>query len=198
MNISQRLSALSGNQWENRPQQNQMADAVQETLAQGGFLMVEAGTGVGKSFAYLFPALEYALKINKPVVVSTYTLTLQEQLYQKDLPVVLNALENEGSGPFSAVLLKGRGNYLSKRRLSLALETKRQMDFDGESANLLQIQEWASHTTEGTLSSAPFPIPLETWSEIKSDPYHCFGAKVSHIQILAFTILCGERLTAPI
>ena len=62
-----------------------MASAIEENLEKGGFLMVEAGTGVGKSFAYLLPAIEHALREGGPVVVSTHTLTLQEQLFQKDL-----------------------------------------------------------------------------------------------------------------
>jgi ATP-dependent DNA helicase DinG len=178
MNIAQRLSLGLGNNrwdWEDRPQQNRMAEAVRDTLFDGGFLMVEAGTGVGKSFAYLFPALEYAIQNNKSVVISTYTLTLQEQLFQKDLPIVLKTLEKEGLGPANAVLLKGRGNYLSKRRLQLALENNQQMDFAGESSCLLQIQEWAAGNTEGALSSVPFHIPPDTWNEIKSDSYHCLG-----------------------
>ena len=102
MNIAQKLSSVvSGDLLENRPQQNSMAAAVSETLENGGFLMVEAGTGVGKSFAYLIPALEYALREGGPVVVSTHTLTLQEQLYQKDMPLVLKALEKEGLGAAS-------------------------------------------------------------------------------------------------
>ena len=117
MNVSDRLSVVvKGFKIENRPQQNDMAEAVAQTLSEGGVLLAEAGTGVGKSFAYLLPALEHALRKGGPVVVSTHTLTLQEQLYRKDLPIVIKALEAEGQGPIQAVLMKGRGNYLSKRR----------------------------------------------------------------------------------
>ncbi len=178
MDIAQRLSTVVREaHLENRPQQNELAQAIRETLETGGFLMAEAGTGVGKSFAYLIPALEYALQNKGPVVVSTHTLTLQEQLYQKDLPVVLKALEKEGLGHASAVLLKGRGNYLSRRRLNLALENNHQMDFSGGSADLLKLQEWAALSEEGTLASLGFPIPMDIWNEVKSDPYHCLGSK---------------------
>ncbi len=178
MNIAQRLSsAVLENRLEDRPQQNEMAGAVAETLEKGGFLMVEAGTGVGKSFAYLIPALEWALKSGEPVIVSTHTLTLQEQLFQKDLPIVLKALEKEGLGTATAVLLKGRGNYLSKRRLAMALDQSRQMDFDGQATDLLKVQEWAALSPEGTYSSAPFSISSDTWNDIKSDPFHCLGPK---------------------
>src|SRR5579871_442422 len=178
MNIAQRLSAVvPETRLEDRPQQNAMAQAVARTLEEGGFLMVEAGTGVGKSFAYLIPALEYALQNGGPVVVSTHTLTLQEQLYQKDLPLVLKALEKEGLGMATAVLMKGRGNYLSKRRLALALDNHQQMDFDGDGTDLLKVQEWAGRSLEGTLSSAGFSIPSDVWNEVKSDPFHCLGPK---------------------
>jgi len=178
MNISERLSTVvRGFTIENRPQQNAMAKSVEETLANGGVLMAEAGTGVGKSFAYLLPALEYALKKGGPVVVSTHTLTLQEQLYRKDLPIVIKALEKEGLGPVNAVLMKGRGNYLSKRRLKLALETHQQMELVGEAGEFLSMQEWAADSAEGTLSTTTFPISGESWGEVKSDPYHCLGPR---------------------
>jgi ATP-dependent DNA helicase DinG len=178
MNVSDRLSlVVKGFKIENRPQQNDMAEAVAQTLSEGGVLLAEAGTGVGKSFAYLLPALEHALRKGGPVVVSTHTLTLQEQLYRKDLPIVIKALEAEGQGPIQAVLMKGRGNYLSKRRLKLAAESRRQMDFAGDSGEVMKIQEWASDSLEGTLSTTSFPISSEVWSEIKSDPYHCLGPR---------------------
>ncbi len=176
MDIAQRLAAcLPPGSIENRPQQNQMAQAVADLLREGGHLMVEAGTGVGKSFAYLLPALQHALSEGGPVVVSTHTLTLQEQLFQKDLPIVIKALQQEGLGPVRAVLLKGRGNYLSRRRLKLALEGNDQTDFMGEGEVLFKLQEWTATSTEGTLSSAPIPIPTSIWEEVKSDPYHCLG-----------------------
>ncbi len=162
---------------ENRPQQNQMAAAIEENLEKGGFLMVEAGTGVGKSFAYLLPAIEHALKEGGPVVVSTHTLTLQEQLFQKDLPLVLKAVNEEGYGTASAILMKGRGNYLSRRRLKLALENNQQLEIEGGDADLVKVQEWSMSSMEGTLSALPFPIRSEVWAEVKSDPYHCLGSK---------------------
>ena len=178
MNIAQRLKpVVLETRLEDRPQQNSMAEAVEKVLEEGGYLMVEAGTGVGKSFAYLIPALEYALRNGGPVVVSTHTLTLQEQLFHKDLPLVLKALEKEGLGKATATLLKGRGNYLSKRRLGLAMENHSQLDLGGEAANLFRVQEWAATSAEGTLASAGFPIPGDLWNEVKSDPYHCLGQR---------------------
>src|SRR5579871_2437705 len=107
--------------YEARPQQLEMADAVAEAIANRHHLMVEAGTGVGKSFAYLVPAIQAALADEDcRVVVSTHTISLQEQLIAKDLPFLQSVMPE----PFKAVLVKGRGNYVSLRRLRVAGERR--------------------------------------------------------------------------
>ena len=98
--------------YEERPEQLQMAEAVGRAIDGKSHLMVEAGTGVGKSFAYLVPAILAAAEAGKKVVVSTHTISLQEQLLQKDLPFLRAVMPHE----FSAVLVKGRSNYVSLRR----------------------------------------------------------------------------------
>src|SRR6476660_3849502 len=102
-----------GEKYEHRPQQLEMAGAVEEAFAQGQHLLVEAGTGVGKSFAYLLPAIDFAVKQKKRVVISTHTISLQEQLIEKDIPLIQSVYPDE----FTAVLVKGRSNYLCQRRL---------------------------------------------------------------------------------
>src|SRR5947207_4888091 len=103
--------------YEARAEQMQMAGAVAEALAGPGHLMVEAGTGVGKSFAYLVPAIQAACaRTDGRVVISTHTISLQEQLVSKDIPFLQTVMPEK----FTAVLVKGRGNYLSKRRLRVA------------------------------------------------------------------------------
>lgn len=105
--------------FEYRPEQKQMISAVARTFEQGGHLMVEGGTGVGKSVAYLLPAILYAVSNGKRVVVSTNTINLQEQLLQKDIPALADALEQAGEiseGQLRAVSLKGRANYFCIRR----------------------------------------------------------------------------------
>ena len=103
-------------EFEVRPQQREMARAVAGALARGRHLAVEAGTGVGKSFAYLVPLVLAATLRKIPAVVSTYTIGLQEQLMHKDLPF----LQQHLGVPFKAVLVKGRSNYLCLRRLARA------------------------------------------------------------------------------
>src|SRR2546430_17654557 len=90
-----------GERYEHRPQQLEMATAVEEAFANGHHLLVEAGTGVGKSFAYLLPAIDFAVKNKKRVVISTHTISLQEQLIDKDIPLLQSIYPNE----FSAVLV---------------------------------------------------------------------------------------------
>src|ERR1700692_762249 len=102
-----------GNLYEFRPQQLEMASAVEAAIDEGRHLLVEAGTGVGKSFAYLLPAIDYAVRKKKRVVISTHTISLQEQLIEKDIPLLQAVYPDE----FTAVLVKGRGNYLCLRRL---------------------------------------------------------------------------------
>ena len=108
-----------GEKYEHRPQQLEMAQAVGDALETGHHLLVEAGTGVGKSFAYLLPAIDYAVKNKKRVVISTHTISLQEQLIEKDIPLIQSVYPDE----FTAVLVKGRGNYLCQRRLLQAQQS---------------------------------------------------------------------------
>src|SRR5512137_2738065 len=98
--------------FEFRPQQQQMAVAVARALESGEHLAVEAGTGVGKSLAYLVPAILFAVGRKKKAVISTHTINLQEQLTQKDLPMLEMVLQPVR---FSFTMLKGRGNYLCTR-----------------------------------------------------------------------------------
>src|SRR5688500_5927854 len=130
--------------YEPRPQQLEMAAAVDSAMRDAQHLIVEAGTGVGKSFAYLVPAIDYVLRTKKRVVISTHTISLQEQLVEKDIPLLQSVYPDE----FSAVLVKGRGNYLCKRRLDQAM-TRQHMMFDTEFEldALHQIHDWAEKTS---------------------------------------------------
>src|SRR4026207_106574 len=104
--------------FEYRPEQQAMAAAVAETLEEEHHLVVEAGTGVGKSLAYLVPAVLYAIEEKKKAIISTHTINLQEQLLHKDIPIVKKILPIE----FEAALMKGRQNYVCPRRLERALQ----------------------------------------------------------------------------
>jgi len=165
-------------QYEERPQQLEMAQAVERAIRDESHLIVEAGTGVGKSFAYLVPAI-LAATSGRPdtgerrrVVVSTHTISLQEQLIDRDIPFLNAVLPVE----FSAVLVKGRSNYISLRRLKGAVERARSLFFDPAEMDQLQtIQSWSRRTTDGSRSDLEFhPLP-QIWDEVQSEHGNCLG-----------------------
>ncbi|MCI0362299.1 MAG: DEAD/DEAH box helicase [Phycisphaerales bacterium] len=167
--IARRLESF-----EPRLQQTRMAEAVQAALEQRGRLMVEAGTGVGKSFAYLIPAIQRIVEHNERVIVATNTINLQEQLIEKDIPL-LNAVIPE---EFSAVLVKGRGNYVSLRRLKLASERQDRLFTDEEARHSLEvIMDWAYTTRDGSLATLPQVPPAAVWDHAQSDTHNCMGKK---------------------
>lgn len=171
--IARRLGAS----YEVRPQQLEMAAAVGRALDEGRSLAVEAGTGVGKSFAYLLPAVRRIVEHSERVVVSTHTISLQEQLIEKDIPL-LQAITGE---EFSAVLVKGRGNYVSLRRLMMASARQDQMFHDdAEFRSLHQVEDWALSTGDGTLSSLPMLERGGVWDRVQSDVHNCMGRKCSN------------------
>ncbi len=164
--------------YELRPQQLAMADAVAAAIRRKRHLVVEAGTGVGKSFAYLAPAILAATDpaSNKPprIVVSTHTISLQEQLIGKDLPLLNSVIPRE----FSAVLVKGRRNYISLRRLQAAMgRTKSLFDSDEAVDQLRAVRSWSESTDDGSLSDLEYkPLPA-VWDEVASDHGNCMGRR---------------------
>ena len=198
-----RLAArLAG--WESRPQQLEMANLVAQAIAERRHAIVEAGTGVGKSLAYLVPAVLAATADQadavdggpeeddwdeadegegtarpaagrgraRRVVISTHTIALQEQLIGKDIPLVAAVMPRE----FSAVLVKGRGNYVSLRRLALALERSGSLfTDDADRTELLELARWAKHSGDGSLADLPVMPRDAVWEEVASDAGNCMG-----------------------
>ncbi|MFM8579409.1 MAG: hypothetical protein ACKOCN_11525, partial [Planctomycetaceae bacterium] len=208
--------------WESRPQQLLMAEVVAHAIREGRHAVVEAGTGVGKSLAYLVPAILAATadqaggeqetvaslgpktpsdrlepgmadpldadgedesdadgpsptevrRRSGRILISTHTIALQEQLLTKDIPLVASVMPRE----FSAVLVKGRGNYVSLRRLALAMERSASLfDDTVEVAELREIAEWAATTSDGSRSDLSL-LPRESvWDEVRSDSGNCMG-----------------------
>ncbi len=161
-------------EFEFRAEQQQMAVRVAAALERNRCLVVEAGTGVGKSLAYLLPAVVHALEKGRKAVISTHTINLQEQLIGKDIPVLQNLL---GGGraipPFKAVLLKGRGNYLCPNRLERALRTADDLFTSGELEELRELRKWSRSTEDGTLSTLPFTPDPKVWAQVCSEPHAC-------------------------
>lgn len=161
--------------FEIREQQIKMASAVQQALCGGYHLAVEAGTGVGKSFAYLVAVIDQVLRKEGKVVISTYTITLQEQLINKDIPFLAEIMDHE----FTACLAKGRGNYLCLRRLEYA-QRKQQNLFGDFGAELAEINQWSKDTDDGSLSDlGKVPSP-DVWDAVKSEHGNCRGRKCPH------------------
>jgi len=202
---SGRIAARLG-QYEHRPQQLEMAEAVAAAIERRGHLVVEAGTGIGKSFAYLVPLILATAKDetaplrettpqqnpippgdsaprkapqseeekdrSRRVIISTHTISLQEQLLGKDIPLLASVLPFE----FTAVLVKGRGNYLSLRRLRTAQGRAGMMFRDPtELVELRKLAEWAKNTGDGSLSDLEYRPRPQVWDEVASDHGNCMG-----------------------
>jgi len=163
-------AALPG--FEARPQQVRMTEAIQHAFVQGRHLAVEAGTGIGKSFAYLIPVIQRIRETGQKAVISTFTITLQEQLAHKDIPFLAGCLGQA----FTACLAKGRGNYLCLRRLDFAFR-RHQSLFGPSSYELDELRQWAEKTTDGSLSDLAFLPSRTTWDKVKSEHGNCRGRK---------------------
>src|SRR5438105_3508608 len=150
--------------FEFRPQQQQMAVAVARALENQEHLAVEAGTGVGKSLAYLVPAILYAVANKKKAVVSTHTINLQEQLTQKDLPMLEQILPVK----FSFTMLKGRANYLCSRRLQKAMQQSGNLFTSSEADELQRVQDWSKKTVDGSLSDSEIEPDPKVWAQVCS------------------------------
>jgi ATP-dependent DNA helicase DinG len=155
--------------FEYRSEQEELAGAVAESFISSQPLVAEAGTGVGKSLAYLIPAAKFALATGRKAVISTHTINLQEQLVRKDIPLVRRILGED----LPAVLLKGRGNYLCPARLRRAWEQSGDLFTSTESEELARIRDWADQTRDGTLSGIPFQPSMKVWLQVCSEANSC-------------------------
>ncbi len=150
-----------------------MAMAVARALQGGEHLAVEAGTGVGKSLAYLIPAILFAIQNKKKAVVSTHTINLQEQLTEKDLPMLAQVLPVK----FTFAMLKGRGNYLCTRRLQKAMQQTGSLFTSSEAGELRRIYEWSKTTADGSLSDFDVEPDPKVWAQVCSEKGLCSTAK---------------------
>ncbi|MGE3817909.1 MAG: ATP-dependent DNA helicase, partial [Isosphaeraceae bacterium] len=158
--------------YESRTEQLEMATAVATAIESERHLMVEAGTGVGKSFAYLVPAILAATELGKKVVVSTHTISLQEQLIEKDLPFLRAVMPQE----FTAALVKGRSNYVSLRRIDSA--SSRLPTLFSSPSDLDQFAEirlWGGRTSDGSKADLDFRPSPGVWDAVASEDGNCLG-----------------------
>lgn len=155
--------------YEYRFSQESMSNYIFETLENKKHIFIEAPTGIGKSFAYLVPSIYFAKKNNKKVIVSTYTINLQEQLLNKDIPFLQKVLPVE----FKAGILKGRNNYLCPKRLARAMESSNTLFETEEQLNLEMLYRWSRETKDGTRSDLNFTVNENVWNSVCSERGIC-------------------------
>ena len=158
--------------FEDRPSQRDMAAYIADVYNDGGVAVLEAGTGVGKSFAYLVPALMWARENGERTVVSTNTINLQEQLVGKDLPVLARALATGDRTPTFA-LLKGWRNYLCLARLEQARGVRDSLFESERAAELEMLSAWAARTGDGSLADLPDEPAPEVWDAVAAESDLC-------------------------
>ncbi|MBD3184161.1 DEAD/DEAH box helicase [Candidatus Poribacteria bacterium] len=162
--------------YEERPQQLEIAKAVSKALQDSVHLIVEAGTGVGKSFAYLIPIINFAVNRSERVVVSTNTISLQEQLINKDIPFLQEILPHD----FKVVLVKGRSNYLCLRRLEGVMTYDENLFDTKEEDEMVRIHQWAEKTKDGSLSDLEPHPNLNVWNQVCAERDNCLGPVKCH------------------
>lgn len=162
---------------EHRPQQEQMGLDVAGALLDDDSLLFEAGTGVGKSMAYLIPGITHAVDTNRPMIVSTNTISLQEQIEQKDLPQCRRLFEAvdelERYSRFRSTVLVGKGNYLCRQRLSQALKNRTDLFGGPEQDELVRLAGWAQRTRTGVIQELNPPPSLDVWDWVNADSSAC-------------------------
>jgi ATP-dependent DNA helicase DinG len=167
--------------FEDRPSQRDMAAYVADLYNDGGVGLLEAGTGVGKSFAYLVPALVWARENGERTVVSTNTINLQEQLVGKDLPILARALGTGDHSPTFA-LLKGWRNYVCLARLEQAREQEDSLFEDERRAELDALAGWAARTSDGSLADLPDEPSGDVWDAVAAESDLCTRLKCPHFE----------------
>ena len=164
------LSEISEN-FEERPVQIELLKAISECLNRNSIGVFEAGTGVGKSFAYLIPSIVWALQNQERIVISTGTINLQQQLCEKDIPSAQKIIGK----PVKFILMKGRQNYICRRRFEDVI-AQREL-FDDDNDVLDKISEWVKSTDSGSRSDLAFMPSEAIWSRINSESDACLGMR---------------------
>ena len=169
------LLSRSLKNFEERSGQQEMAQKIIEAYEQDLIALIEAGTGTGKSLAYLVPAVIWALKHQEKTVITTHTIALQEQLMHKDIPFLLKAMDVE----IKACLVKGMSNYLCLRKLK-ELQDQPLLFSSEETKEVQGIERWAEKTTEGSRSDIPFPVSPATWEKVGAEGESCNHVHCPH------------------
>ncbi|MCD6287700.1 MAG: DEAD/DEAH box helicase [Candidatus Hydrogenedentes bacterium] len=162
--------------FEVRPQQSEMMEVVTRAFNENKVSLIEAGTGVGKTLAYLVPAAIWSTTNKERVVVSTHTINLQEQIIEKDIPVLQKAVDEN----LSAALLKGRSNYVCRRKLKRIEITPELFVDESAVSQVAAIAEWAHATHDGSRSELPFSPSPAAWNQVAAESDFCLRARCDH------------------
>ena len=183
--------------FEYRQEQEEMAQYIQEAINEDKKIIVEAGTGTGKTLAYLIPAIKWAVVNKKKVIIATNTINLQEQLLLKDIPLAKSIIKDE----FSYVLVKGRNNYVCKRLFnelvlgkSIDIET-----FSMEAREQIEyILKWGNKTKTGDKAELPFEVYPDVWELVQSTTELCLGKKCPYRKECFYMKTRMEKMEADI
>ena len=208
-NRTQKLLSLAVDSLGGKPRagQQKMADAVASAMAKEEHLAVQAGTGTGKSLAYLIPAIDHAMKGDLPVIVSTATIALQRQLVERDLPRLADALADELPRPLESAILKGRNNYLCLHKIHGATaeaESESGMPPEAEAllstaevtrtgAQVKRIHEWAAETEDGDRDNLDRGVSDQAWRQVSVTSRECIGATRCPFGEQCFAELARQR-----
>ncbi|MFV0415781.1 MAG: ATP-dependent DNA helicase [Chthoniobacterales bacterium] len=183
--------------FEYRAEQQEMACNIAKTLESGSHLVIEAGTGVGKSLAYLIPVALFAVHSRRRAIISTHTINLQEQLIFKDIPLAQKVLAELGID-FEAALMKGRNNYLCGTRLDRAIAATESLFTTAESRELQRIREWSLETKDGTLSDFTVVPDNNVWSQVNSEQHICTARSCGQNQRCFYQVARRRLLNAQV
>jgi ATP-dependent DNA helicase DinG len=167
------ISELMGDKYELRDEQLHMLEAVSGAFNENLISLIEAGTGTGKTLSYLIPAVAWSVLNGERVVISTNTINLQEQLIDKDIPLVHKAF----NGEFNYSLVKGMGNYLCLLRAETVQEGLFEIADEDEVGSISDILEWAKVTEDGSLSDLSFSPPDDVWDKVSAESDSCLRAR---------------------
>jgi len=183
--------------FEYRQEQEEMAQYIQEAINEDRKIIVEAGTGTGKTLAYLIPAIKWAVANKKKVIIATNTINLQEQLLLKDIPLAKSIIKDE----FSYVLVKGRNNYVCKRLFNeLALGKNIDIEtFSIEAREQIEyILKWGNKTKTGDKAELPFEVYPDVWELVQSTTELCLGKKCPYRKECFYMKTRMEKMEADI
>jgi len=171
-----RIAKVMSSQYEERGEQLKMLEAAASAFNDNSISLIEAGTGTGKTLAYLIPAVYWSLSNGERVVVSTNTINLQEQLVEKDIPLLRSGLSED----FKYSLVKGMGNYLCLLRSETVLDGLLDLAEDDEMEALRSVIEWSKVTQDGSLSDLSFSPPPEVWDKVSAESESCLRVRCPH------------------